>query len=198
MLHAPALQAQAAYSAATAQVNEVKFQAQTSADAGDPAKLNSLSVTVCSTGRPAGVPRRVSSLSQHVGTFVEHAGGQRPIHSILVANNGIAAVKFVRSIRKWAFTTFGNEKAISLVAMATHDDIKANAEHIHMADQFVEVPSGPSANNYGNVKLIAETAVQAAVDAVWPGWCAHPAFSCLACESAQPHLVQTKHIVLTI
>ena len=38
------------------------------------------------------------------------------------------------------------------MAMATHDDIKANAEHIHMADQFVEVPSGPSANNYGNVK----------------------------------------------
>ena len=104
--------------------------------------------------------------------FVENHGGAKPIYSILVANNGIAAVKFIASIRKWAFTVFGSEKAITLVAMATHDDIKANAEHIHMADQFVEVPSGPSSNNYGDPKLIAQTALQAGVDAVWPGWCA--------------------------
>ena len=126
----------------------------------------------CRAGRTAGVPRRISSLSQQVGAFVEAAGGKRAIYSILVANNGIAAVKFIRSIRRWAFSTFGSEKAISLVAMATHDDIKSNAEHIHMADQFVEVPSGGSAHNYGDVKLIAQTAVRAAVDAVWPGWCA--------------------------
>lgn len=125
------------------------------------------------------MPRRISSLSQQVSSFVENSGGKKAIYSILVANNGIAAVKFVRSIRKWAFSTFGGEKAISLVAMATHDDIKSNAEHIHMADQFVEVPSGGSANNYGNVKLITQTAIQAAVDAVWPGWCVVPLESSL-------------------
>jgi Biotin carboxylase, N-terminal domain len=130
----------------------------------------------CRSGRPAGVPRRISSLSHQIGAFVEAHGGKRPIYSILVANNGIAAVKFIRSIRKWAFTTFGSEKALTLVAMATHDDIRSNAEHIHMADQFVEVPSGPSANNYGNVKLITQTALQAAVDAVWPGWCGTPCY----------------------
>lgn len=121
--------------------------------------------------RPAGVPKRISSLSQQVDVFVQNSAGTKPIYSILVANNGIAAVKFIRSIRKWAYTTFGSEKAICLVAMATHMDIKSNAEHIHMADQFVEVPGGGSAENYGNVKLIAQIASQAAVDAVWPGWC---------------------------
>jgi Biotin carboxylase, N-terminal domain len=120
--------------------------------------------------RLAGVPKRISSLSQQVDTFVKSCGGTAPIYSILVANNGIAAVKFIRSIRKWAFTTFGSDKAISLVAMATHEDIKSNAEHIHMADQFVEVPGGGSTENYGNVKLIGQIASQAAVDAVWPGW----------------------------
>ena len=125
---------------------------------------------MCREIRLAGVPKRISSLSQQVDAFVKSIGGSTPIYSILVANNGIAAVKFIRSIRKWAFTTFGNDKAISLVAMATHMDIKSNAEHIHMADQFVEVPGGGSAENYGNVKLIGQIASQAAVDAVWPGW----------------------------
>lgn len=126
----------------------------------------------CRDTRPAGVPKRISSLSQQVDAFVHNSSGTQAIYSILVANNGIAAVKFIRSIRKWAYTTFGSEKAICLVAMATHMDIKSNAEHIHTADQFVEVPGGSSAENYGNVKLIVQIASQAAVDAVWPGWCA--------------------------
>lgn len=138
----------------------------------------------CRDVRPAGVPKRISSLSQQVDAFVHDSAGSKPIYSILVANNGIAAVKFIRSIRKWAYTTFGSEKAICLVAMATHMDIKSNAEHIHMADQFVEVPGGGSAENYGNVKLIAQIASQAAVDAVWPGWCA---FMCHGCVCAGQH-----------
>lgn len=134
---------------------------------------------MCREIRLAGVPKRISSLSQQVDSFVKSIGGRAPIYSILVANNGIGAVKFIRSIRKWAFTTFGNDKAISLVAMATHIDIKSNAEHIHMADQFVEVPGGGSAENYGNVKLIGQIASQSAVDAVWPGW-----YDFLLCSSS--------------
>lgn len=45
-----------------------------------------------------------------------------------------------------------------------------DAEHIRLADQFVEVPGGRSANNYGNVRLIVQVAQRAGVDAVWPGW----------------------------
>ena len=58
---------------------------------------------------------------------------------MLVANNGIAAVKFIRSIRSWAYKHFGNERAVALVAMATPEDMRIDAEHIRMADQFVEV-----------------------------------------------------------
>lgn len=93
--------------------------------------------------------------------------------SVLVANNGIAAVKFIRSIRSWAYKTFGNERAVALVAMATPEDMRIDAEHIRMADQFVEVPGGSNNNNYGNVQLIVQVADRANVDAVWPGWCVH-------------------------
>ena len=90
--------------------------------------------------------------------------------SVLVANNGIAAVKFIRSIRSWAYKLAGNERVVSIVAMATPEDMRIDAEHIRMADQFVEVPGGSNNNNYANVALINEVAERANVDAVWPGW----------------------------
>lgn len=46
---------------------------------------------------------------------------------VLIANNGIAAVKCMRSIRRWSYEVFKNEKAIKFVAMYTPEDLKANA-----------------------------------------------------------------------
>ncbi|GLT93843.1 hypothetical protein SLE2022_116160 [Rubroshorea leprosula] len=113
--------------------------------------------------------RSPASMSE-VDEFCHALGGKRPIHSILIANNGMAAVKFIRSVRTWAYETFGTEKAILLVAMATPEDMRINAEHIRIADQFVEVPGGTNNNNYANVQLIVEMAEITHVDAVWPGW----------------------------
>ncbi|KAL5230766.1 hypothetical protein ABZP36_029542 [Zizania latifolia] len=118
-----------------------------------------------------GVPNlRHPSSPSEVDEFCKALGGDSSIHSVLVANNGMAAVKFMRSIRTWALETFGTEKAILLVAMATPEDLKINAEHIRIADQFVEVPGGTNNNNYANVQLIVEIAERTHVDAVWPGW----------------------------
>jgi biotin carboxylase len=58
---------------------------------------------------------------------------------VLIANNGIAAVKEIRSVRKWAYETFGDERAIQFTVMATPEDLQANADYIRMADQYVEV-----------------------------------------------------------
>lgn len=110
------------------------------------------------------------SSPSEVDEFCKALGGNSPIHSVLVANNGMAAVKFMRSIRIWALETFGTEKAILLVAMATPEDLKINAEHIRIADQFIEVPGGTNNNNYANVQLIVEIAERTRVSAVWPGW----------------------------
>ncbi|OIT39824.1 PREDICTED: acetyl-CoA carboxylase 1-like [Nicotiana attenuata] len=116
------------------------------------------------------LPLRSPIARSEVAEFCNALGGKQPIHSILIANNGMAAVKFIRSIRTWAYETFGTEKAILLVAMATPEDMRINAEHIRIADQFVEVPGGTNNNNYANVQLIVEMAEITHVDAVWPGW----------------------------
>ena len=56
--------------------------------------------------------------------FVSKFGGTHVIEKVLVANNGIAAVKCIRSMRQWAYDMFGNDKAVKFVAMVTPEDLK--------------------------------------------------------------------------
>jgi hypothetical protein len=105
-----------------------------------------------------------------VGDYVRSKGGSNVITKILIANNGIAAVKAIRSIKKWAYETFGNDRSIEFVAMATPEDLKANAAYIHLADEFVNVPGGTNNNNYANIRLITEIAERTGANAVWAGW----------------------------
>lgn len=105
-----------------------------------------------------------------VTDFVKRHQGHTVISKVLIANNGIAAVKEIRSVRKWAYETFGDERAIQFTVMATPEDMAANAEYIRMADQCVEVPGGTNNNNYANVELIVEIAERTNVHAVWAGW----------------------------
>ena len=109
-----------------------------------------------------------------VKDFVSTYDGHTVITSVLIANNGIAAVKEIRSVRKWAYETFGDERAIQFTVMATPEDLQANAEYIRMADQYVEVPGGTNNNNYANVELIVDIAERMNVHAVWAGWCVTP------------------------
>jgi acetyl-CoA carboxylase/biotin carboxylase 1 len=46
------------------------------------------------------------------------------IEKVLIANNGVGAVKAIRSIRRWAYELFGDERAISFVVMATPEDLR--------------------------------------------------------------------------
>lgn len=51
-------------------------------------------------------------------------GGKRVIEKVLIANNGIAAVKCIRSMRQWAYDMFGNDRVIKFFAMVTPEDLK--------------------------------------------------------------------------
>ncbi|KAI7872973.1 acetyl-CoA carboxylase [Spinellus fusiger] len=105
-----------------------------------------------------------------VRDFVLASEGHTVISKVLIANNGMAAMKEIRSVRKWAYETFGDERAIEFTVMATPEDLKANAEYIRMADNYVEVPGGSNNNNYANVDLIVDIAERTEVHAVWAGW----------------------------
>ncbi|XP_063836582.1 acetyl-CoA carboxylase isoform X2 [Ostrinia nubilalis] len=102
--------------------------------------------------------------------FVRRFQGTKPINKVLIANNGIGAVKCMRSIRRWSYEMFKNERAVRFVVMVTPEDLKANAEYIKMADHYVPVPGGSNNNNYANVELIVDIAVRTQVQAVWAGW----------------------------
>lgn len=118
----------------------------------------------------------MSTVDETTGTstkmeeYVNARGGNRPIRKVLIANNGMAATKAILSMRQWAYMELGDEKAITFVAMATAEDLKANAEFIRLADSFVEVPAGKNSNNYANVDVITKIASEQGVDGVWPGW----------------------------
>ena len=68
------------------------------------------------------LPRRF----QDVATYVSELGGPKGfgIEKVLIANNGVAAVKAIRSIRRWAYEVFGDERAIIFVVMATPEDLR--------------------------------------------------------------------------
>ncbi|XP_060534242.1 acetyl-CoA carboxylase isoform X2 [Cylas formicarius] len=102
--------------------------------------------------------------------FVKRFNGTKVINKVLIANNGIAAVKCMRSVRRWSYEMFKNERAVRFVVMVTPEDLKANAEYIKMADHYVPVPGGTNNNNYANVELIVDIAVRLQVQAVWAGW----------------------------
>lgn len=63
---------------------------------------------------------------QNVDEYVNVLGGVKKwyISKILIANNGVAAVKAIRSIRRWAYEVFGNERTIQFVVMATPEDLR--------------------------------------------------------------------------
>jgi len=107
---------------------------------------------------------------QQYEAFVAETGGSKVIRRLLVANNGMAARKFIMSIRTWLFTNFGDASLIHIISMATPEDLKANAMHLHSADAFYEVPGGSNASNFANVNLIVRLAKTHKCDAVWPGW----------------------------
>ena len=44
--------------------------------------------------------------------LVKRLGGSRTITKILIANNGIAAVKCIRDIKKWSYENFRSDKSI--------------------------------------------------------------------------------------
>jgi hypothetical protein len=45
------------------------------------------------------VPPINAACKEKIEEYCQEMGGDRPIHSVLIANNGIAAVKFIRSVR---------------------------------------------------------------------------------------------------
>ena len=57
-------------------------------------------------------PLTEAGFFKSVSEFTAFSQGDHAIKKILIANNGIGATKAIRSIRRWSFETFGNERMV--------------------------------------------------------------------------------------
>jgi hypothetical protein len=57
-----------------------------------------------------------SSPFSDLDSYVRALQGKRAIKKVLIANNGIAAVKAIRFLRKWSYEVFGNEHEVRVLA----------------------------------------------------------------------------------
>lgn len=91
-------------------------------------QLISCHLRILATSVESGCTLPLSYLSK-VATpeeYVHRYRGKRVIEKILVANNGIGAVKFIRSVKRWSYEMFGNEKVIKFYAMVSPEDLKVH------------------------------------------------------------------------
>lgn len=68
--------------------------------------------------------RRFTSVQTYVQELAAGKDKACVITKVLIANNGVAAIKAIRSIRRWAYEVFGDERAIQFVVMATPEDLR--------------------------------------------------------------------------
>ncbi|GMT36213.1 hypothetical protein PFISCL1PPCAC_27510 [Pristionchus fissidentatus] len=103
-------------------------------------------------------------------SHIERPEMRRPITRVLVATNGIAAVRCMLSIRRVLQHMFNNDRAVKFICITTEQEILSNAEYLKLADHYVTSPGGENRNNYANVDEIVSHAIEQKVDAVWAGW----------------------------
>ncbi|TMS36122.1 hypothetical protein L596_003371 [Steinernema carpocapsae] len=139
--------------------------------AGTPKKLQTYNVNLQRDGNNFDTDRKLYvSIEEFVSHLVVDASKRRFVKKILIATNGIAAVKCITSIRRTVQRFFGNDRLIKFISLTTEQEIQSNAEYLKMADGLAFSPAGTNTNNYANVDEIVRHAVEQKVDAVWAGW----------------------------
>ncbi len=79
---------------------------------------------------------------------------------VLIANNGIAAVKCIRSIRRWAYEVLQDDKGIQFVAMATPEDVQTNAGMYSILLLKSKLTQIPVAKARGSVRILLQSVLR--------------------------------------
>ncbi len=79
--------------------------------------------------------------------------------SVLIANRGEIAVRVIRTC-----------KLLGIRTVAVYSDVDVNALHVKLADSAIRIGSADPGDSYLNIERIVQTAVEAAVDALHPGY----------------------------
>lgn len=107
-------------------MSEIEVNVENPANDGDVRARNSSNMQMTNNSDGILFSSNLHRRFDSVATYVRELGGSKQwvIEKVLIANNGVAAVKAIRSIRRWAYEVFGNERAVSFVVMATPEDLR--------------------------------------------------------------------------
>lgn len=102
-----------------------------------------------------------------------------PVHALLhaqalprrvfIANNGLSAVKFMRSMADFSNQVYG-KNMFEFYGIATAEDLSGAYEYCSQLSDFVVGESGASHANFANIELITRAAAMFKCECVWPGW----------------------------
>ena len=79
--------------------------------------------------------------------------------SVFIANRGEIAVRIIRTCR-----------LLGVKTVAAYSDVDVNALHVRLADRAVRIGSADPGDSYLNIDRLVQTAVDAGVDALHPGY----------------------------
>jgi acetyl-CoA carboxylase biotin carboxylase subunit len=80
-------------------------------------------------------------------------------NSVLIANRGEIAVRIIRTCR-----------LLGVRAVAVYSDVDIDALHVRLADKAIRIGPSDPGDSYLNIERIVQTAVDAGVDALHPGY----------------------------
>ncbi|KAI5186383.1 acetyl-CoA carboxylase / biotin carboxylase 1 [Nematocida homosporus] len=107
--------------------------------------------------------------SQKIEQFISDLGGVYDGHRIFVANNSLAALKFILSMNDFSFRKFGRG-LFEFYGLARPSDRSGESKYLDLLTDYAEVEEEDPRASFKNPEVICQLARQFGCRYVWPGW----------------------------
>ncbi|KAI5190761.1 acetyl-CoA carboxylase / biotin carboxylase 1 [Nematocida sp. AWRm77] len=107
--------------------------------------------------------------ADNVSAFVHGLGGQCRGTRVFVANNSLAALKFIMSLKDFSFRKFG-ECVFEFYGIERPSDRTGDSKYLDLLSDYKAVPADDPGASFKNVFAMCDAAEEFQCTYVWPGW----------------------------